>query len=150
VLFDSPAPAFISFDAQYLALPLRRDERSLRAMLQRALPLTVRPYHRDRLLAQRVREHLRNDGPGATAATVATALHLSARSLHRQLADEGVTLQALKDEVRRELAIEALTRTSRPVKQVAEAAGFSNEKSFARAFRQWTGQTPGAFRRSTR
>jgi AraC-like DNA-binding protein len=150
VLFDSPAPAFISFDAQYLALPLRRDERSLRAMLQRALPLTVRPYHRDRLLAQRVREHLRNDGPGSTATTVAAALHLSARSLHRQLADEGVTLQALKDEVRRELAIEALTRTSRPVKQVAEAAGFSNEKSFARAFRQWTGQTPGAFRRSTR
>jgi AraC-like DNA-binding protein len=145
--FESPASASIVFDAQYLALPLRRDERALRAMLQRALPLTVRPYRRDRLLAQRVRERLRADGGGATGAELALALHLSQRTLHRQLADEGASLQALKDEVRRELAVDALTRTSRALKQVALAAGFRNEKSFARAFRGWTGRSPGAFRR---
>ena len=40
--FDA-AQAEIRFDARYLALPLRRDEKALRQMLQRALPLTVLP-----------------------------------------------------------------------------------------------------------
>ena len=146
--FESSGPACIVFDAQYLALPLRRDERALRTMLQRALPLTVRPYRRDRLLAQRVRELLRADGGGATAAALARTLHVSERTLHRQLAEEGAALQALKDAVRRDLAVDALTRTSRAVKQVALAVGFRNEKSFSRAFRGWTGQSPAAYRRS--
>jgi transcriptional regulator GlxA family with amidase domain len=40
-----------------------------------------------------------------------------------------------------------LSRTQRPVAQVAHAVGFDNAKSFARAFRQWTGQAPSAWRR---
>jgi AraC-like DNA-binding protein len=147
VRFDAAGPAALAFDAQYLALPLRRDERALRTLLQRALPLTVRPYRRDRLLAQRVRELLRAGDAGATAAALSHALHLSARTLHRQLHDEGTSVQALKDEVRRELAIHALTRSSRPVKQIAAAVGFRNEKSFSRAFRHWTGRAPATYRR---
>ena len=58
-----------------------------------------------------------------------------------------MSLQALKDEVRHELAAEQLRRTERPIKQIALAVGFRNEKSFSRAFRAWSGLTPGAFRR---
>jgi AraC-like DNA-binding protein len=146
VRFDAPQAGF-SFDAQDLAMPLRRDERALQAMLQRALPLTVLPYRRDRLLARRVRELLRQDAARlGTADALAQALNLSVRSLHRQLKDEGVGLQALKDEVRRDQASELLLRTDRPVKQVALAVGFDNDKSFARAFKQWTGQSPRDFR----
>jgi len=146
VRFDA-AQAGFSFDAQDLAMPLRRDERALQAMLQRALPLTVLPYRRDRLLARRVRELLRQDAARhGTADALAQALNLSVRSLHRQLKDEGVSLQALKDEVRRDQASELLLRTDRPVKQVAQAVGFGNEKSFARAFKQWTGRSPREFR----
>jgi hypothetical protein len=50
--------AELRFDARYLALPLRRDEAALSQMLQRALPLTVLQYRRDRLLVQRVRQAL--------------------------------------------------------------------------------------------
>jgi AraC-like DNA-binding protein len=74
-------------------------------------------------------------------------MHMSPRTLHRQLKDEGATLQALKDEVRRHRATELLLRSRRPVKQVAEAAGFQSEKSFIRAFRGWTGHSPAEFRR---
>ncbi len=70
----------------------------------------------------------------------------SARTLHRQLKEEGATLQALQDEVRRERAMDLLQRSSKPVKQVAEAAGFQNEKSFIRAFRGWMGVTPKEWR----
>jgi AraC-like DNA-binding protein len=62
------------------------------------------------------------------------------------LKEEGASLQALKDTVRRDRATELLQRTNRPVKQVALAAGFRNEKSFIRAFKVWTGMSPGAWR----
>jgi AraC-like DNA-binding protein len=71
---------------------------------------------------------------------------VSVRTLHRQLKDEGATLQALKNEVHLERAQNLLNRSNKPIKQVAEAAGFASEKSFIRAFGQWTGETPGAFR----
>ncbi|MGP1683876.1 MAG: helix-turn-helix transcriptional regulator, partial [Giesbergeria sp.] len=71
----------------------------------------------------------------------------SPRTLHRQLKEEGASLQGLKDTVRRELAVDLLQRSQRPIKQVALAAGFQNEKSFIRAFRGWTGYSPAEFRR---
>ncbi|VTU30242.1 Virulence-regulating protein VirS [Variovorax sp. SRS16] len=143
------ARASYSFDERYLALPLQRDERALRTMLRRALPLTVLQYRRDRLLGQRVRELLRmRGGEMANAASLAAMLNLSSRTLHRQLLEEGSSLQALKDEVRHEQAAEQLRRTDRPIKQIALAVGFRNEKSFSRAFRAWAGMTPGAFRRA--
>lgn len=156
VLFPGPtlfgqAQAAIIFDAQYLKLPLRRDEKSLQQMLQNALPLTVRQYRRDRLLVQQVRQLLVNQPQDThSAEALAGWLNLSPRTLHRQLKEEGATLQALKDEVRHRKACELLLRSQRPIKQVAQAAGFQNEKSFIRAFKTWAGQTPAEFRRSAR
>ncbi|MFP8779628.1 AraC family transcriptional regulator [Hydrogenophaga sp. RWCD_12] len=152
VLFDGPTrfgadEASIRFDARYLALPIKRDEAAMNQMLQRALPIQVRPYRRDRLLVQRVRQVLSNQPQDAhNADDLAALLHISARTLHRQLKEEGATLQALKDEVRRERAMSLLQRTTKPIKQIAEAAGFQNEKSFIRAFRGWTGLAPGEWR----
>lgn len=146
VRFGTPQ-AGIAFDERYLALPLQRDERALRTMLKRALPLTILQYRRDRLLGQRVRELLRSRaGEATTAEALAALLNVSGRTLHRQLHEEGTSLQALKNEVRHEMAIEQLRRTTRPIKQVALAVGFRNEKSFSRAFQQWTGQAPRDFR----
>lgn len=155
VLFSGPSqfettPTAIRFDALYLDLPLRRDELALRHMLQRALPLTVLQYRRDRLLVQRVRQALASELTQAHHAdALAALLHLSARTLHRQLKEEGASLQTLKDEVRLGRSRELLLRTQRPIKQVAQAAGFRNEKSFIRAFRSWTGQSPAEFRRAS-
>jgi AraC-like DNA-binding protein len=146
--FDA-AQAEIRFDAQYLRLPLRRDEKALAQMLQRALSITVLQYRRDRLLVPQVRQALASH-PERThsAEALAQLLHVSARTLHRQLKEEGASLQQLKDEVRLERAKDLLWRTAKPVKQVAAAVGFRNEKSFARAFRQWAGTSPAAFRQA--
>lgn len=152
VLFDGPT-AFgathhsLRFDAGYLALPVRRDEAALQRMLQRALLLTVRPYRRDRLLVDKVHQALAHDAAlQRNAQALAEHLALSVRTLHRQLKEEGTTLQALKDRVRLDAATQLLQRTRRPLKQVAQAAGFASEKSFIRAFREWTGMTPGEWR----
>ncbi len=152
LLFDGPTrfnadTHSLLFDAGYLQLPVRRNEAALQRMLQRALLLTVRPYRRDRLLVEKVRqalaespEHCRN------AEELAQWLNMSARTLHRQLREEGSSLQALKDSVRRERASELLLRSQRPLKQIAAEVGFQNEKSFLRAFKGWTGQTPESYR----
>ena len=145
--FDA-TQAEIRFDARYLRLPLVRDEAALRHMLQRALPLTVLQYRRDRLLVQQVRQVLATQADIAHEADgIAAHLNLSARTLHRQLKEEGASLQQLKDEVRSTRARELLQRSAKPVKQVAAAVGFRNEKSFIRAFRCWTGTSPAQFRR---
>lgn len=150
VCFDAPG-ACLQFDADLLRVPLARDEAALQRMLQRALPLQVRPYQRERTLVQRVRQLLAAGAEGQqTAETLSRQLHLSQRSLHRQLKEEGASLQALKDEVRRERAIALLLRTSRPIKRVAQACGFLNDKSFIRAFRLWTGMSPSEYRKSAR
>jgi AraC-like DNA-binding protein len=147
VSFDAPR-ARMSFDARYLSLPIRRDDGALRTMLQRALRVTVLQYRRDRLVVQQVRKLLGEDLAHAhDADAVARRLHVSTRSLYRHLRQEGASLQSLKDDVRRERAIELLCRTERRVKQIALSVGFESEKSFARAFREWTGHTPREYRR---
>ena len=156
VLFSGPTQfehgaAAIHFDSRYLALPLRRDEQALQQMLQRALPLTVLQYRRDRLLPTRVRQALVSHPlQSRSAEELAALLHVSPRTLHRQLKEKGTSLQALKDEVRQSRASNLLLRTVRPIKQVAEAVGFQNEKSFIRAFRSWVGQSPAEFRQAAR
>jgi AraC-like DNA-binding protein len=140
--------AEVRFDARYLTLPLRRDEQALGQMLQRALPLTVRQYRRDRLLVQQVRQVLATQADTVhDAEGIAALLNMSTRTLHRQLKDEGASLQQLKDDVRSARARELLQRSARPVKQVAADVGFRNEKSFIRAFRGWTGTSPADYRR---
>lgn len=153
VRFEAEGAGF-SFDAKYLALPPVRDETATRQMLQKALPLTVLQYRRDRLLVDRVRKLLKGHLAAQMHASVfpnaeilAEQLAISSRTLHRQLQEEGASLQEIKDEIRRAHALELLQRTNRPLKQIAHMAGFRNEKSFSRAFRAWTGHVPGDFRR---
>jgi AraC-like DNA-binding protein len=144
--FNAPMHS-LQFDAGYLQLPLRRDEIALQRMLARALLLTVRPYRRDRLLVERVRQALTEHPEDChNAETLALRLNLSPRSLHRQLKEENASLQQLKDSVRRDLALAQLQRTTRPIKQIAQAVGFRNDKSFIRAFKDWMGITPEEFR----
>ncbi len=152
VLFDGPtqfdAPlSRLCFDAGYLQLPVRRDEAALHQMLQRALLLTVRPYRRDRLLVERVRQVLaEHPERGRNADELAAWLNLSVRSLHRQLREEGASLQSLKDGVREQRARALLLRTRKPIKQIAADIGFASEKSFMRAFKHWTSMTPEDYR----
>lgn len=146
VQFDA-ARATITFDKRYLALPLKRSADDLDEMLKGALRLTVLPYRRDRLLVERVRRVLRNArGRILGAEDVAAELALSTRTMHRRLREESTSLRALKEETKLELAKQELMRGRTPIKRIAELAGFRNEKSFSRAFRNWTGTSPRDFR----
>jgi len=139
--------ASITFDARYLAHTLQRDEAALQKMLKRALPLTVLPYRREKDLKARVQQVLRMPNANLPAADdLAEGFNISTRTLHRQLSREGASLRALRRKEQVERAQTALLRTDQPIKRVAYAAGFHNEKAFSRAFKQWTGETPGQYR----
>ena len=97
-------------------------------------------YRRDRLLVQRVRQALATQ-PLEThsAESLSALLHLSARTLHRQLKEEGASLQALKNEVRRQRATELPAAHAAPDQAGGAGHGFLNEKSFIRP----SGSGPG-------
>lgn len=78
---------------------------------------------------------------------IARGLGLSARSFHRRLSEQGMSFQALTEETRRELA-EGLLRDERySLAEIAFLTGFSEQSSFTRAFKRWTGQTPASYRK---
>lgn len=72
---------------------------------------------------------------------VAAELGVTARSLQRRLKEEGTTFQAVRDELRCELAITYL-RGGASTAEVSFLLGFSEASAFFRAFKRWTGTTP--------
>ncbi|MDN5005470.1 AraC family transcriptional regulator [Bradyrhizobium sp. GCM10027634] len=81
-----------------------------------------------------------------TASEIAGELGLSLRTLHRRLAEDGLSYQLILDSMRRSLATELLENTHMAVDQVAERVGFSDVFSFRKAFKKWTGRSPSDFR----
>ncbi len=82
-----------------------------------------------------------------SAADVARELFVSVRTLQRKLAAEGVTFREVHDAAAARLAMSWLSDPKVSVAEVAFLLGFSDPSSFNRAFRRWTGQTPGVWRR---
>ena len=79
-----------------------------------------------------------------------TTSPVSCRSLQRILAGHGLTLRRLLDQVRFERACELLEDDSARLVDIALDLGYSDQAHFTRAFRRWTGETPGAYRRRRR
>ena len=86
---------------------------------------------------------------GRSLEDVAARLHMSSRTLIRKLRQEGLSFQGIKDDLRRDLAILQLARGEVALGEIAYALGFSSVAVFHRAFRHWTGMTPGAYRAAT-
>jgi AraC-like DNA-binding protein len=93
---------------------------------------------------------LGDDDAGASLAAVSAKLHMSERSLQRRLADEGVTFDALLDELRRELAVRYLADEKVAIAEIAYLLGYSEPSAFHRAFKRWTGTTPAEARQRQR
>ena len=137
-----------SFAANLLELPVRRDEAALQTFLDGAPGKLTTLYRRDRETVLRVRDALRDALPASRSlAEVARALHLSPRTLHRRLEDEGSSFQATKDALRRDVAINRLAKTRQALSQIAADLGFADSAAFFRAFRRWTGSAPAHYRR---
>lgn len=148
---DFDAPQLVArFAREHLALPLRRDEAALKDYLQEAPASITAIYQGDRALALRVRDALKAALPEQrTLPDLAQSLFVSPRTLHRRLEEEGTSFRAIRDGLRRELAIEWLTKSDRPLQQIAADLGFADGAAFYRAFIAWTGEGPRRYRQRT-
>lgn len=97
-------------------------------------------------LAEMVRQWLLRELPRLPSVQeTADHLGMNERSLRRQLAFLGTSHADLMQECQRLTAERLLAEGRQPLKQIAEALGFSSVHSFHRAFRRWSGSTPSAW-----
>ena len=80
---------------------------------------------------------------------VAARINVSPRTLHRRLAESGISYQAILDDVRRRLAEEYLRNTALSIEEIAARTGFSEASNFRKAFKKWTQELPADYRRRT-
>ena len=146
VRYGQPTTQLV-FDAALLDAPLVMADVAAHRRACERCEEELTALHEDRTLATRVRTELAASPPPDLAG-VARALGLSARSLKRHLAAEGATFAALRAQVLRERAV-LLLRGGQGLEECASALGYCDAASFSRAFKRWTGSSPGRFRASS-
>ena len=108
-------------------------------------------------LVERINSETRENQPEGTSAAWLAATYInddsarvaakaSERSLQRHLAEEGSSYQQLLNDTRRQLAERYLQDGQLPATEIALLLGYSEPSVFFRAFRQWSGMTPGEYR----
>ncbi|MCR8546474.1 AraC family transcriptional regulator [Salipiger sp. P9] len=144
------AQTSLRFDARYLRLPPVRSEQALAQFLREAPANILLRYQHDQGVAARIRGRLKTTPPQGWPgfAALAAEMRLSEATLRRQLRTEGQSFAALKGELQSVEAQRLLRETRLSVAEIADALGYSEAGAFYRAFRKWTGQSPGAFRRA--
>ncbi|SEM69045.1 AraC family transcriptional regulator [Palleronia pelagia] len=117
----------VSFGAARNAIMLRHEMLDLRAELLRRLTPAL------------------SDGV-PQAAEIARDMGMSERTLYRRLSDEGLTFRDVVTEAQASLAQELLRDSTSSIAEIAFLTGFSEQSTFSRAFKRWSGQTPSQFK----
>jgi AraC-like DNA-binding protein len=86
------------------------------------------------------------DGQVGNLELVADMLSLSPRTLRRRLVDEGKTFTEIVDTWRFKSSLDLLGQDNSRIHEIADRLGYANAPNFERAFKRWTGQTPGTYR----
>ncbi|MDO9003976.1 MAG: AraC family transcriptional regulator [Aquabacterium sp.] len=137
----------IHFDRHWLEGPVRQHAGTIRSFLSRAPADWMFVSFAERLVSHRVRQHLDVRLVSTIHIDdVAKALLMSSRTLTRRLDEEGTSFQVIKDELRRDVAIQLLAQSTLPPQEIGARVGFEDPTTFYRAFKRWTGCSPGVYR----
>ncbi|MCG8671121.1 MAG: AraC family transcriptional regulator [Pseudomonadales bacterium] len=136
------------FPAKLLDLPVMQTEDSLKTFLKEAPGNLIVIPDNDNSVTAQVRsiigKDFREEFPDFE--TVAKILNTTPQTLRRRLKQENSSYQEIKDTMRRDAAIYYLSRSQYSINEIAELMGFSEPSTFHRAFKKWTGLTPGNYR----
>lgn len=140
----------LAFSPAVVALPTGTEDPRLLATADALAEsaLRARPPSADFTagVARRIEQELAQGE--VQAASIARALRLSPRTLQRRLTAEGTSFKDLLESVRRDLAGRWVSETALPLAEIAYRLGYSDVAAFSRAFKRWTGKSPGAARRA--
>jgi AraC-like DNA-binding protein len=147
LFFDEPVTE-VEFDASILRVPIATADPVTRSVLvQYVATEAARSVPVDGAAAQVRKILLANGGRRMGLADVARALQTSARSLRRALSQMGTSYQAVAEEILRASAVERVRSGRVKVEHIARELGFTDARSFRRAFKRWTGRNPNDYRR---
>jgi AraC-like DNA-binding protein len=134
----------IAFDPKFLRMPVVQDEAALKRFLRHSPAdlLSRRDHGAD--TSGHVRRLLGRGVTGLEA--VAAQLGVSAPTLRRRLAAEGTSFREVREQLLRDQAVASLVRGGESVEELALRLGFSEASAFHRAFKRWTGSSPGSYR----
>jgi AraC-like DNA-binding protein len=141
----------IRFPAELLARPLATANAVTARLVARECEREMALLGHTEDLLERVRATLINEsGRYPDLPTVAKRLYMSDRTLKRRLRQHAISFQQLLDEARKRDSIRLLEDRTLNLEEIASRLGYSASANFSRAFRKWTGLTPGAFRQQAR
>jgi len=147
VAFEQPTDRLV-FDAAYLELPLIMADPTASRMALEQCERELAALGEHAQLAGRVRRLVEESERGVPSLDdVAGRLHVSTRTLKRQLAQQGTSFSGILDDIREQKALLLLARSDLSVEQVADRLGYSDVANFTRAFKRWTGLTPSGWRK---
>jgi AraC-like DNA-binding protein len=131
-------------------LPVRRTQPEVEQFLAAAPANLLEKYRDQHGIARRVTRLLRTQAPSVwpDLDTLAASQQMSSATLRRHLAAAGQPYQAIKDRLRRDMALTLLSQPATTNESIAIHLGFLDLSSFYKAFRKWTNQTPGQYRAS--
>ncbi len=140
----------IRIENKYLDLPIIRNEQDLEELMKEApYAFLVKPNNTASINAQ-IRQILErspeNEMPDFES--IAFQLNTSTQTLRRRLKEEETSFQEIKDQVRRDIAIYHLGQNKFSINEIALKVGFTEPSTFHRAFKKWTGVTPGDYRQA--
>jgi len=138
------------FEARWLDLPVVQNPQSLAEFLRQAPASLLVKYRDQSSVTERIRRilrrHLAEELPSLE--DIGRQLAMTPQTLRRRLHDEGQGFRAIKDDLRRDAAIEYLARPELTLPEIAARLGFSEASTFHRAFKHWTGVAPGEYRQT--
>lgn len=140
----------LCLETRWLELPILQNAESVEVFLHNAPGSLVMKY-RDRTsvterLRHLLRRHLESRLP--TFDEISRMLAMTPQTLRRRLSEEGHNYQSIKEEFRRDAAINFLAKPDLSLADIAYMLGFSEPSTFYRAFKKWTGVAPGEYRQS--
>jgi AraC-like DNA-binding protein len=147
VRFDQPQTAF-TFDRAVLDREHLHQHPELFALLRSQAQRALERVAHGLGTVDQVQQYLLAYPPARIPdlSTAARDLGLSNRTLRRLLATETTSYRSLVRAVRKSYADHMLRDPKRSIQETASALGFANVRAFHRAFKQWTGMTPGEYR----
>lgn len=147
VEFGAEENAF-SFDRETLSRRLVHNAESLKKFLGSSVYHLIASERGPASTSAAIKSLVSIDLPNGmpSFSDVAAMLYMSESSLRRRLQGEQTSYQAIKDEVRCEVAIDKLLHENARVADLAELLGFTEASSFVRSFKSWTGHTPKSYR----
>lgn len=146
VSFEQPYTR-LSFSANYLDLPLIMADplaaRLAREQCKRELHLLFEKSDITALVKELVYDEV--EGFSSTE-EVADKLNISRRTLQRKLAEAGKSFREVLEEVKLKIAVNMLENKNISMENIADYLGYTDVANFSRAFKRWTGQSPGKYR----